>query len=487
MCDSHLTEEERRIRPAGPVTFVDELVVAMTNARIYARQHPRVESSVQTLYDGLQELLREGGQSKVMLGTADGCIFFQSRPLLGASLAARRLVEQLSALDCGGLAFEDKTTLEHLHTFIQFSSRGYKGADRFDEANRKLTQDGCENIYLLPPYHEASGSWTDAVEEGWSADGSLDQSGSILQGEGFELNLDLDIPSRIYSDAVTVMQDAMMTACKGEHLDTSAARGQVESILTQLHSDPAPLLNKTRYEKYSEFTFGHSIRVCFLSLNFAFHLTEDQKLLERIGLAALMHDIGKAAVPFDVLHAQGRLDGEAWRQMQMHTEEGGRILLSKSDADPLVVAVAATHHRNMDGTGYPNCIQMARQSGATMIVKISDVFEALTSVRPYKPRMSAGRAFRIMMDMKGFFEPSLLRKFIQTTGLYPVGSRVRLSSGEIARVRAQTESLSEPVVMTEYDASGERLFPEDVETFDLREHFGNTKLEVKETILDNAA
>ena len=96
----------------------------------------------------------------------------------------------------------------------------------------------------------------------------------------------------------------------------------------------------------------------------------------------------------------------------------------------LSVAVAFSHHQNVDGEGYPASIRGAKQSTATMIVKLSDVYEALTAVRPYKPRMSPTRAYRIMMSMKGHFEPSLLRRFVSLNGIYPDGSRVRLSSGE---------------------------------------------------------
>ena len=102
------------------------------------------------------------------------------------------------------------------------------------------------------------------------------------------------------------------------------------------------------------------------------------------------------------------------------------------------------------------------------IVKICDVFEALTAVRPYKPRMSPVRAYRIMMGMKDHFDPRMLRAFVQLSGLYPVGSRVRLSSGDTARVQKQTSDPARPVVDIEVIQDEELVPPSDRKTLDLQ-------------------
>lgn len=171
--------------------------------------------------------------------------------------------------------------------------------------------------------------------------------------------------------------------------------------------------------------------------------------------------------------------------MNMHPVHGGQILLESTNPDPLAVATAFSHHQNADGTGYPDALRGDRPSGATMIVKLADVYEALTAVRPYKPSMSPTRAYRIMMDMHGHFDRSLLRRFIEINGVYPVGSRVQLSTGETARVIELTDSLLEPVVRTEQAASGEVLFAEDVQRLDLRERFGSNRIGIVEQHLES--
>ncbi len=479
MCEQHLHPEERSDGPGGPVAFVDELIVALTNARIYARAHPRVDAAVAALHTGLQALLRQTPDERVQIGATDGYVFYGGRPLLGASLSARRLLQILGDLGCGGISLESTTTTEDLHAFVRFVGRDAKETDRFDVANLALDAAGCRSVRLLPPYKEASGSWTDKIESEWTEAYTLDGTEAAVG-----MDLDIELPTRLYQDVSGALQDSMVEACSGNMLDAGTIRGHVESILSQLSHDTASLLRLSRYEKYDAFTFGHSIRVCFIALNFARHLTQDARLLERIGLAALMHDIGKAWVPFEVLHSTERLTDAERAEMNMHPIHGGQILLDSSDPDPLAVTVAFSHHQNTDGGGYPPSLRSAPPSAATMIIKLADVFEALTAVRPYKPRMSPTRAYRIMMDMRAAFDPALLRRFIEVNGIYPVGTRVKLSSGETARVRRITDSPLEPIVRTELAEDGGGLYREDVEELDLRERFGRNRISVVEGLLE---
>ncbi len=481
MCDQILSEDERGARQDGPVSFVDELVVALTNARIYDRKHPRLATAVETLGQGLASLCRETESDTVRLGAADGFLFFRNRPLLGASLAARRLTRTLEEVEAGGLAFQRKATQEELFAFVHFVARSSKGVESPKQANAALSQAGCLHVEFLPPYEEATGTWGETSSDSRSAEFEDAPEASSEQ------RIEMDMPSRVYQDVVSSLQDSMVRSCSGDNLDITTMQARAESILKQLKDDTSAMMRLARYERYDAFTFGHSIRVCFVALNFARHLTDDTQLVERIGLAALMHDIGKAWVPFEVLHSTDRLSDAERAEMNMHPVHGGQILLGNENPDPLAVAVAFSHHRNMNGSGYPNAIHPGSLSTPTMIVKLADVYEALTAARPYKPRMSPTRAYRIMMDMGDHFEPSMLRRFIEVNGFYPVGSRVKLTTGEVARVTAQTDHMARPHVVTELAASGEQLFREDVAALDLRQAEAKDAPAVADIILDEVA
>ena len=164
MCEQHLSDEERDHKPTGPVAFVDELVVALTNGRIYSREHPRVQASLDTLHDSLGEMLRSTNGRTVAIGASDGFLFFERRPLLGATLSSQRLIEPLMALSSGGIAFEPTTSRDDLDTFVRLLGRQVNKSEHFDEANAALLQEGCRSIRLLPPFREGTTSWTDVIE-----------------------------------------------------------------------------------------------------------------------------------------------------------------------------------------------------------------------------------------------------------------------------------------------------------------------------------
>jgi HD-GYP domain-containing protein (c-di-GMP phosphodiesterase class II) len=222
-----------------------------------------------------------------------------------------------------------------------------------------------------------------------------------------------------------------------------------------------------RYERYDAFTFGHSVRVCALAIDFASQLERDPRLLLRIGTAALLHDIGKVGIAPEVLHHRGRLSPEQRREMERHAALGSAILLEQKDIDDVAVAVSHGHHQNLDGTGYPADRLSIEHSVVTRLIRICDVYEALTAVRPYKGAMSPIQAFRVMLESPGTFDPALLRRFIAATGAYPSGSEVELSDGRIARVAGQSGEILRPVVRPERAASGETLDERDRRELDL--------------------
>ncbi|MFH0944592.1 MAG: HD domain-containing phosphohydrolase, partial [Planctomycetota bacterium] len=231
----------------------------------------------------------------------------------------------------------------------------------------------------------------------------------------------------------------------------------VEGVLRTLDQDARAFLNLARYEEYDAFTFGHSIRVCALAVLFARDLSSDDELVRRIGVASVLHDVGKARLPFELLHSKGVFTADERREMQKHTIFGGELLAEMEECDPMAIAVAFGHHRTEDGRGYPQTAVPLPLSAATRIVKICDVYEALTALRPYKPRVSPATAYRTMLEMEGHFEPRLLRRFIKLNGIYPTGSRVVLSSGEVAMVERQTSRPESPVVEVETTIDGEEL------------------------------
>jgi HD-GYP domain-containing protein (c-di-GMP phosphodiesterase class II) len=243
-------------------------------------------------------------------------------------------------------------------------------------------------------------------------------------------------------------------------------REQAAQVLDHLRLDDGPLLNLTRRGQYDAFTFGHSVRTTVLALNLARTLTDDRDLLTRIGCASLLHDVGKALVPFELLHAQRPLSADELAQVRLHPQLGAEILLDHQDRDPLAVAAAFGHHTGSDDC-YPCTLHQHPVSLTTEIVKICDIYEALTAARPHRQPMSPVRAYRVMLAMEGRFDRGLLRRFVDSNGLYPIGQKVVLQSGEIAVVRGRGTVATAPVVELITDPQGALLDPGDRQIVDL--------------------
>lgn len=459
MCEREKPEDVAELPAIGLDDVVDELLVLLTNVRMYSSDHPRVAAAVEQLGRDLDAWCAATGRQELMLSTVDGYLIHDKRPLLGASLAARRLIEPLERMSAGGVAIARGVRREDLMSLARALGRGPRGPKDAEAASQELRETGANAVRILPPFRLAGS-------------GKLGQNGlsALLQtdhgGRSLRQLLDIDVPVKLYQRVVDHMQDVMIRACRRDRFDLEESQTLIEGMLKRFEDGGGSLLNMARYERYDAFTFGHSIRVCLMALHFARSLTDDQGELHRVGMAALLHDVGKAWLPFEILHSTTRLGFEERVEMNRHAEYGGRILLGIG-ADPTAVVAAFGHHRTGRHRGYPSTLHPASLSVVTRVVKICDVFEALTAVRPYKDSMSPTRAFRIMISMGEHFDLGLLKAFIRVHGVYPQGARVRLTTGEIGRVVGQTADLGCPRVQVVETREGEPLEPAPDEVVDL--------------------
>ncbi len=441
----------------GAAGFVDDLVTAMVNSRIYSQGHPRLRDSVEGLEQRLATHFAGGGEDYT-LRIADGYVIYEERPLLGATMSAQRLIAALEQFHGGGVQFRRGATRADVDALIYLLGQNAGGLGDLAEVNRALTSYGGLAVGILPPYDPDAELCLGAGTG--TGDGTPGEVAGAREAE------QLTLPLQLYQGVVDTLQAITIDVCRGDQFSLDTAKGQLEQVLRRLDRDPKAVMNLARYEHYDAFTFGHSIRVAFLAMTFARSLSSDSLLIQRIGLAGLMHDVGKARVPFEILQSRTRLTDAERAEMERHTVHGGEILLELADTDPWAVTTAFGHHRGPDGTGYPPTPRGSRLSTVTKLIKICDVYEALTAERPYKAGMSPVRAYRIMMSMK-HFDTSMLRLFMQTIGLFPIGTRVQLSDGRGGVVEAQTEHLQRPVLTVDTTPDGDLVDAEHRERLDL--------------------
>jgi putative nucleotidyltransferase with HDIG domain len=256
-----------------------------------------------------------------------------------------------------------------------------------------------------------------------------------------------------------------------------------ESLLNTSQSNFIDFMQLVQYPDYDSYTVGHSVRVALLLVLVGHRLGMEQDFLTELGTVGLLHDVGKARIPEEILFKRDRLDEEERRIIEGHTILGAQILLENKDASPLAVAAAWGHHLRHDGGGYPATPSWNHRDRVTSLLQICDVYEALTAVRPYKLALTPRRAFEIMLRDEGAYDPIMLAAFIRAMGFYPPGSPVRLTDGRRAVVLAAGADIERPQVRITHTAEGLPIEADHALVLDLGEP-GWEKIEVSTLLLE---
>ncbi len=259
----------------------------------------------------------------------------------------------------------------------------------------------------------------------------------------------------IRSEAMRRFADLIEQARAGRALELQPARDTVRKVVASVHRNKTALASLVRLKNMDNYTYTHSINTCVLSVMLA-QEADAADVAEHIGLGAVVHDIGKVGLPADVLQKPRALDEREWELVRQHPLAGIRIVGMSNDMPEAALRAVGEHHERLDGSGYPNGLNNGDISLAGRIVAIADVYDAMTSDRPYHAAVPYQEAMRMIVDQSGRgFDPDLVRAFIGSMGLFPVGSVVRLSTGEIAVVtEVNPQAIRRPTVLIICDYTG---------------------------------
>ena len=275
---------------------------------------------------------------------------------------------------------------------------------------------------------------------------------------------------------ISMFQEARM----GKAVDVGGARQMVEEITDSVSRNPGALISLARLKTADDYTYMHSVAVCAMMVALAKQLGLTGEQVRLAGLSGLMHDLGKAMMPMEVLNKPGKLTDAEFSIIKTHPKEGHRLLLSGDNVDPLVLDVCLHHHEKTDGSGYPEGLKDADISLFAKMGAVCDVYDAITSNRPYKTGWDPAESLRRMAEWaNGHFDPKVFQAFVKSLGIYPIGSLVKLTSGRLGVVVDQTgKSLTMPVVKVFFSTkSNMRIVPVIV---DLSQAAGQEKIVSRE-------
>ncbi|MEO9468531.1 HD-GYP domain-containing protein [Parasphingorhabdus sp.] len=240
----------------------------------------------------------------------------------------------------------------------------------------------------------------------------------------------------------------------------------VERISSSVDVDPTIILNMARLKSKDEYTYLHSVAVCALMINLARQMRVPEAQINDIGMAGMLHDVGKMAIPDDILLKPGKLDDTEWVTVRNHPQRGHDILSASEGVSDIALEVCLRHHEKMDGTGYPGKIPASSLSLFTRMSAVCDVYDALTSQRSYNKPLSASQALAKMQSWKGHFDQLVLRSFVESLGILPIGTLVRMDRDELGIVIGESPSdYAAPIVRTFHSLDKDcAIAPKDIDT-----------------------
>lgn len=231
--------------------------------------------------------------------------------------------------------------------------------------------------------------------------------------------------------AKKIIRETMNNVYMGGKIATKEVFNIVNNILDDLLKNKDIMLNLSDIKAVDDYTFGHSVNVCVLSLITGIAMGYNTERLSKLGIGAILHDIGKIAIPKEILNKPSKLTDEEYEVIKEHPRLGYDIIKKHPNISALSAMVVLTHHERYDGKGYPLGKKGEEIHEFSRILAVADVYDALTSDRVYKKKIFPHEAIEYLISMGNHqFDYEIVKIFALHVACYPVGTVVKLSTGD---------------------------------------------------------
>jgi HD-GYP domain-containing protein (c-di-GMP phosphodiesterase class II) len=264
---------------------------------------------------------------------------------------------------------------------------------------------------------------------------------------------EVDDAARIHAMANQTISEVFTNVRLGADIDAGALQASIRSFVESIMRNADASIWLAQLRKKSAATAQHSLNVAALSVILGKYLGYDVRELEALGICASLHDIGKTRLPDELLRNTGRLSAQELAMMETHTVHGRDILVSSRTAMSGSADVAYCHHERPDGRGYPRGLAAEQIPHMASIVAIAEAYDSMTTEQIWRPAWAPSDALRVIYSERGSqFDEELVVQFIDAIGIFPPGSIIEMTSGEIGIVLSKTGDKLRPRIILILDS-----------------------------------
>ena len=376
--------------------------------------------TVQTQLSELESTFRQLATDEVLLVVLGDYFYLNGirlRPSSSQTGMFRALTTELSGRGLAGLRVRSGVPASELETFLMLMLR-FHGANSGESLAGEMVTHGLRHIVPVLT-RELAG-----------------REAAIEQADGPEPS-ELDVRARaqrMYQGAVAGTERVIAQSARQGRPALQQARRVVQPLVDQVMKSEYSIIGMTALREHDEHTYAHCVNVSVLSIRIGQVLGLSRQELANLGVAALLHDVGKVTVPTEILQKPGRLEESEWVAIRRHPLEGFKMVcrlphLTKLTLD--TARVALHHHVSLDGSGYPPAVGVESVSTSARIVAVADFFDAVTAHRAYRARpMTPFEALHLILRQeRAKFDPAPVWALLQAVGHYPAGSMLEMRSG----------------------------------------------------------
>jgi HD-GYP domain-containing protein (c-di-GMP phosphodiesterase class II) len=420
----------------GGRTLLLALYAALRSLKLYPVENATVQKSLDDLDVVARDLLEVEGDLEIRM--AGDFIFVNATRLrveLDNYASFSHILAIFRAFEIGALRVHPGIQRREWQVFLSILLRlaeSQAAEERLEELQERLDAGKVEHLEVERPQAEG---------------GTSEQSRQAAK--------------QVYAQGVAVTKDIIGSVRLGRGARLKRVKRAVQLVVDQVLNNETSMLGLTTLRDYDEYTFTHSMNVCIFSIALGRKLGFSKLQLCDLGMTAILHDVGKARVPAEILNKAGGLDEQEWKVIQRHPWFGALTLFCMRAYEEIPyrsILVSHEHHMKIDLTGYPKVVRPRTLGLFSRIVAVTDAFDAATSRRVYQAGQEPDAILREMWENpKRGHDRILVKALINLIGVYPVGTCVILDTLEVAVVAGANpdrQQLNRPMVRIALDADG---------------------------------